>query len=245
MAEATREIIFDTETTGLSARDGDRVIEIGAIELVNRYPTGKVFHVFINPEDREVHPEALEIHGISNDFLKDKPTFKEVSEDFLAFFSSGNLVAHNAEFDAGFLNAELARMGHSGIDPSRIVDTLKIARRKFPGQRNSLDALCARFAIDNSHRDKHGALLDSELLAEVYIELLGGKQASLSLDHENQSADSANASSNLKDGELPKARQRPKPLGSRLTSEEIESHAAFVETLGENALWKKVLAKTQ
>ena len=241
MVEAIREVIFDTETTVLSARDGDRVIEIGAIELVNRYPTGKVFHVFINPEDREVHPDALAIHGISNDFLKDKPNFDEISKEFLAFFSEGSLVAHNAEFDAGFLNAELARLGHPGIDPSRIVDTLKIARRKFPGQRNSLDALCARFAIDNSHRDKHGALLDSELLAEVYLELLGGKQASLSLEHDHRTETGSRDSSANSVSGSGTARQRPDRLPSRLTAEDIERHAAFVETLGENALWKKVL----
>ena len=235
MPDIVREIVFDTETTGLSHKDGDRVVEIGAIELINRYPTGKTYHQFINPEGREVHPDALNVHGISNEFLADKPIFSEIIEDFLAFFSEGSLVAHNAEFDHGFLNAELARQKHPGIDPTRIVDTLKIARRKFPGQKNSLDALCTRFAIDNSHREKHGALLDSELLAEVYLELLGGKQASLTLEpvgtgQVRQENTSSEGSFNLK---------RPSPLKPRLTEEEKSRHAAFIETLGENSIWKK------
>jgi len=171
MVQNIREIIFDTETTGLSAKDGDRVIEIGAIELINRFPTGNIFHVFINPEGKEVHPDALEVHGISNAFLADKPNFADTIGDFDAFFGEGNLVAHNASFDMGFLNAELRRIDRPAIDPNRVVDTLTLARRKFPGQRNSLDALCSRFGIDNSRREKHGALLDSELLAEVYLEL--------------------------------------------------------------------------
>lgn len=240
MAEALREIIFDTETTGLSHRDGDRVIEIGAVELVNRFPTGKTFHMFINPEDREVHPDALNIHGISNDFLKDKPTFAKAIDQFLEFFEEGDLVAHNADFDTGFLNAELARCNHPGIDPTRVIDTLKIARRKFPGQRNSLDALCSRFAIDNSHREKHGALLDSELLAEVYIELLGGKQATLTLEAEISEPTNKNNLNGAAAKTTPTTWQRPSPLKSRLNEEDRIRHKAFVETLGTDPLWKKV-----
>lgn len=234
MVNSLREIIFDTETTGLDAKGGDRIIEIGAIELVNRFPTGKTFHVFINPEDRQVHPEALEVHGISNDFLKEKPLFSKVVDEFEQFFSEGMLVAHNATFDIGFINSELERVSRPPVSKDRVIDTLMIARRKFPGQRNSLDALCSRFGIDNSHREKHGALLDSELLAEVYIELLGGKQASLVLDHSEEIARSENFQQN--NGTV---KQRPNPLPSRLTAEDIENHKAFVETLGENSVWKK------
>ncbi|MEM9332462.1 MAG: DNA polymerase III subunit epsilon [Pseudomonadota bacterium] len=237
MAESLREIIFDTETTGLSAKDGDRVIEIGAIELINRFPSGNTFHIFLNPEGKEVHPDALEVHGISNDFLKDKQTFAEALESFETFFSNGMLVAHNASFDMGFLNAELERLGKSPISNERVVDTLQIARRKFPGQRNSLDALCGRFGIDNSHREKHGALLDSELLAEVYIELLGGKQASLVLEHDLGKSETGTSQSNaasLADF------QRPAPIDVALTPEEIENHREFVESLGDKAIWKKI-----
>ncbi len=235
MAEPLREIVFDTETTGISHKDGDRVVEIGAIELINRYPTGNTYHQFVNPEGREVHPDAFNVHGISNEFLSDKPVFSEVMEEFLAFFSTGSLVAHNADFDHGFLNAELARQKHPGIDPTRIVDTLQIARRKFPGQKNSLDALCNRFAIDNSRREKHGALLDSELLAEVYLELLGGKQASLTLEPVNRKQVSVSPTGN----ETITPVTRSVPLASRLSKEDIERHAELVETLGENAIWNK------
>lgn len=240
MSQALREIIFDTETTGLSHKDGDRVIEIGAVELVNRFPTGKTFHMFINPEEREVHPDALNVHGISNEMLKDKPVFSAVMDEFLDFFSEGNLVAHNADFDTGFLNAELARCGHPGIDPTRVIDTLKIARRKFPGQRNSLDALCSRFAVDNSHREKHGALLDSELLAEVYIELLGGKQATLTLEPSSKNNGNSGSSQNASGPSTVTTWQRPAPLAPRLNHKDLERHQAFVETLGEDPMWKKV-----
>ncbi|MEM7288939.1 MAG: DNA polymerase III subunit epsilon [Pseudomonadota bacterium] len=235
-----REIIFDTETTGLSHKDGDRVIEIGAIELINRFPTGRTYHQFINPEGREVHPDALNVHGISNDFLSDKPTFKEVLDDFVDFFSTGMLVAHNADFDAGFLNSELSRVGRPAISPERIVDTLKIARRKFPGQRNSLDALCSRFAIDNSHREKHGALLDSELLAEVYIELLGGKQASLTLEADQSRSNSSHEEMSNSATQSSKIKARPTPLPPRISREDLERHQAFIDSIGDHALWKKL-----
>ncbi|MEM9278412.1 MAG: DNA polymerase III subunit epsilon [Pseudomonadota bacterium] len=232
-----REIIFDTETTGLSAKDGDRVIEIGAIELINRFPTGNTFHMFLNPEGKEVHPDALEVHGISNEFLNDKPTFADTFKEFDQFFRTGSLVAHNASFDLGFLNAELERIGKPLINTDRVVDTLLIARRKFPGQRNSLDALCSRFNIDNSHRDKHGALLDSELLAEVYMELLGGKQASLVLEHSQREAVSGVQTSNT---ERVVIKPRSRPLPSRLTPDDIKRHEEFVETLGDNPIWKQI-----
>lgn len=237
MLETLREIIFDTETTGLSPRDGDRVIEIGAVELINRFPTGETFHVFINPEGREVHPDALNIHGISNEFLNDKPTFAEILPQFEEFFGSGNLVAHNASFDMGFINSEMNRIGKKPFDPDRVVDTLLIARRKFPGQRNSLDALCSRFDIDNSHREKHGALLDSELLAEVYLELMGGKQASLTLDHSAVEENQKNRSSASASGTVAEA--RPSPLPSRLSQEDIDRHKAFVDQLGDAPVWKR------
>jgi DNA polymerase-3 subunit epsilon len=228
-----REIIFDTETTGLDS-SADRIIEIGAVELENRFITGRNFHVFINPDGREVHPEALAVHGISNEQLADKPKFVEVVQDWLDFTEGATLIAHNAGFDVGFFNAEFARIGFPPIDPDRIVDSLGLARRRHPMGPNSLDALCKRYGIDNSIREKHGALLDSELLAEVYIELVGGKQAALGLD-----TGEANRSGN---GGTPDAgsatlRPRPVPLPSRLTPAEVEAHRALVEGLGENALW--------
>jgi len=239
MADQLREIIFDTETTGLSARDGDRVIEIGAVELINRFPTGKTFHLFVNPDGKEVHPDALQVHGISNEFLQDKPKFNDILDEYLEFFADGNLVAHNADFDIGFLNAELARVNQPAIDPTRVVDTLKIARRKFPGQRNSLDALCNRFAVDNSHREKHGALLDSELLAEVYIELLGGRQATLTLDS-NPNSDTSNIHSSGESGATVNSfGERPRKLPSRISRQELEAHQAFIDSIGDHALWKK------
>ncbi len=231
-----REIIFDTETTGLKPEDGERVIEIGGIELLNRFPTGKTFHVYINPEGREVHPEALRVHGITNEFLADKPRFGDIVDDFVGFFSDADLVAHNAYFDVNFLNHELRRFDKPDIDNDRVVDTLALARRKHPMGSNSLDALCSRYNIDNSTRTKHGALLDSELLAEVYIELLGGRQTSLSLE----SSDYNDANDEQMETSYGLARhERPAPLPQRLTSKEIEAHNAFVESLGENAMWKK------
>lgn len=238
MADILREIIFDTETTGLEARNGDRVIEIGAVELINRFPTGNTFHVYINPGDREVHPEALEIHGLSNAFLKDKPSFQEAFKAFDDFFSTGNLVAHNASFDLGFLNAELDRLRKSPIDQDRVVDTLLIARRKFPGQRNSLDALCNRFGIDNSHRDKHGALLDSELLAEVYIELMGGRQAAFALDH--VATPDTGKTHTRSQNSVSVERTRPNPLPSRLTQEDRLRHQEYIHQLGDDPIWNKI-----
>ncbi len=237
MSEILREIIFDTETTGLKANNGDRVIEIGAVELINRFPSGKTFHVFVNPQGKEIHPEALKVHGISNEFLNDKPNFSDVADDFLEFFSTGSLIAHNASFDTGFLNAELKRLGKPPIDNERVIDTLEIARRKHPMGPNSLDALCSRYNIDNSKREKHGALLDSEILAEVYIELLGGRQASFSLEHENPNSQNSDALVN-EDGSV-QTLQRSKPLLSPLSEEDIKKHRDFVEGFNDNSIWKQ------
>jgi len=231
-----REIIFDTETTGLKAEKGDRIIEIGAIELVNRFPTGKTFHQYINADGQDIHPDAERIHGISADFLADKPVFAEIVDGFLEFFSDAKLIAHNAKFDMGFVNAELRRLSINPIAWTNVIDTLQLARHKHPMGPNSLDALCKRYNIDNSHRTKHGALLDAELLADVYIELLGGKQASLLLD--------ANATGDGEAGQTSskaqKANPRPSPLPSRLNEQTLGEHQTFINTLGEDALWNKI-----
>ena len=232
-----REIIFDTETTGLDNRE-DRVIELGGVELVNRFPTGRTFHKFINPQGRAVHAEAQAVHGISAADLVGKPVFAEIAEEWLAFTDGARLVAHNANFDIGFLNLEFGRLGHPVIDPGRVVDTLALARRKHPMGPNSLDALCRRYGIDNGHRTKHGALLDSELLAEVYIELIGGKQAALILD---SVAVQVNGAGDVADIDITIA-ARPIALPPRLTEADRAAHAGLVATLGEKALWLKVAA---
>ncbi|THF57038.1 DNA polymerase III subunit epsilon [Ollibium composti] len=226
-----REIIFDTETTGLDARE-DRIIELGCVELDNRFPTGRTFHHYINPQGRAINPEAQAVHGIGAEQLVGKPTFGDLAEKFLAFIDGAKLVAHNAGFDMGFINAEFARLGHPAVSQERVVDTLALARRKHPMGPNSLDALCRRYGIDNSHRTKHGALLDSELLAEVYIELIGGKQAALILD----SAARPDAIAVQATVEIVVA-ARPVPLAPRLSEAERAAHAKMVETLGEKALW--------
>lgn len=228
-----REIIFDTETTGLKPSEGHRVVEIGCIETVNRFPTGRTFHQYLNPE-RDMPQEAFAIHGLSSEFLKDKPRFADVADAFCAFLGDeGALVAHNATFDLGFLNAELAAVGRPLIAESRIVDTVVLARRKFPGQRVSLDALCERFGIDNSRRTKHGALLDSEILADVYVELLGGRQSALALDPL-----SARAGARGKGGKRVAA-QRPTPLVWEVSESDLAAHAAFVAEMGKDAVWLK------
>ena len=175
-----REIVIDTETTGLDPRNGDRIVEIAAVELVNHLPTGRVFHHYLNPE-REMSEDAFAIHGLGTEFLADKPRFAEIADSFVQFIDGARLVIHNAEFDLAFLNAELGRLSQAGLGRDRAVDTLALARQKFPGAQASLDALCRRFAIDNSARTKHGALLDAELLSEVYLELIGGRQAGFDL----------------------------------------------------------------
>ncbi|GAA5539592.1 MULTISPECIES: DNA polymerase III subunit epsilon [Brucella/Ochrobactrum group] len=232
-----REIVFDTETTGLERLE-DRVIEIGGVELINKFPTGRTFHKFINPQGRQVHAEALAVHGISNEQLLDKPTFAEILDEFLEFFDGAKLVAHNAMFDLGFMNAELARLGKPEIAAERIVDTLALARRKHPMGPNSLDALCKRYGIDNSHRTLHGALLDSQILAEVYIELIGGKQTALGL-----SQDGGANRDNAADGSAAIVLAvRPAPLAPRISETERAAHAALIEGMGDKAIWKKYLA---
>lgn len=175
-----REIVLDTETTGMDPVRGDKLVEIGCVELMNHLPTGKTYHVYINPE-RDIPAEATAVHGITDDFVKDKPTFGEIVGEFMDFIEGGRLVIHNAEFDMKFLNAELKAFGFPSIDNRRVLDTLRMAREKFPGSPANLDALCRRFGIDNSSRTFHGALLDSQLLAEVYLELLGGRQQGLGI----------------------------------------------------------------
>ena len=236
-----RDVVFDTETTGLSARDGDRVIEIGAIELMNGFPTGRTLHVFVSPEGRPIHPDAQAIHGISDDDVRDAPTFAEHVDAFDAFFGEGRLIAHNAPFDIGFLNAELARLGRPAIDPDRVIDTLAIARSRFPGARNTLDGLCARFGIDASKRDLHGALIDTELLAEVYLELTGGRQGGLALGGPAEAGRGATQGRQVH----PPQRKRPKVLPPRLTDVERAAHRAFIEEMGTDTLWHRIWAREE
>ena len=227
----SREIILDTETTGLDPATGDRIVEIGAVELINHLPTGNTFHVYINPE-RDMPKEAEAVHGLSSAFLRDKPVFSAIVQDFLDFIGDAALIIHNASFDMAFINAELGFLRLPSIPPERVVDTLHIARQKHPGAANSLDALCRRYGVDNSRRTKHGALLDSELLAEVYLELIGGRQTALILEASVARKTVAAVAAQV-------AQQRPVPLPSRLTEEERAAHAAFVAALGEHALWKQ------
>jgi len=228
-----REITLDTETTGLDHRTGDRVVEIGAVELINHIPTGQVFHRYINPM-RSMPVEAYNVHGLSEQFLADKPVFGDVVEEFLAFVDGARLIAHNASFDMGFLNFELGNVGRPALPAELVVDTLMLARKKHPVGSNSLDALCQRYGIDNSRRTKHGALLDAELLAEVYLELIGGRQAFLTLDAEEVGGHAGAISAR----DIP---PRPRPLGPRLTEAEREAHIAFIAEMGEKAIWRKYL----
>jgi DNA polymerase III subunit epsilon len=228
-----REIVLDTETTGLDPFQGHRIVEIGCIELVNRIPTGQSFHRYINPE-RDVPPEAVAIHGLSTEFLKDKPFFTEVAEELAVFIGDAPLVAHNALFDLAFLNAELERAGKLLVQRERLVDTLLLARRKYPGAPNRLDDLCIRCGIDNSRRTKHGALLDAELLAEVYLDLIGARQAQLVLVE--MGADTIGAPI----GPVV-VQARPAALLPRLRAEDCDAHLAFVATLGETAVWREYL----
>jgi DNA polymerase III subunit epsilon len=232
-----REIVFDTETTGLDPRQGDRVVEIGCVELVNHIVTGQTFHVYINPE-RSMPRAAFDIHGLSDEFLSDKPKFGEIARDFAAFIEDARLVAHNADFDVKFLNAEFARLKMPPIANDRVVDTLALAKRKHPGGPNSLDALCNRYGIDNSRRDFHGALLDSELLAEVYVELIGGKQAALGLVTEDVGRAARRGTVDAVTGVVTR-RAREAPLAPRLHDDELAAHRAFVAKMGDAALWRK------
>ncbi len=228
-AHMTREIVLDTETTGLSPASGDRVVEIGCVELVNHVPTGRTYHVYLNPE-REMSADAQRVHGLDDAFLADKPKFHEEAGNFMEFVGDGTLIIHNAPFDMGFLNAELERSGRKPLS-NEVIDTVQLAREKHPGARVSLDALCKHYGIDNSRRSLHGALLDSEILAEVYLELIGGRQVALALSAEVMSSGSGQ---NL----APQARaQRPIPLQPRLTLEEQQAHVAFIAKMGDQALW--------
>ncbi|MGH1419555.1 MAG: DNA polymerase III subunit epsilon [Hyphomicrobiaceae bacterium] len=230
-----REIVLDTETTGLKAQGGDRIVEIGCVELVNRIPQPiNEFHVYINPE-RDMPREAEAVHGLSTQFLSDKALFADVADQFLNYIGDDMLIIHNAGFDIGFLNAELDRLGKPLIQSDRVLDTLALARRKHPGGQNTLDALCKRYGIDNSNRVKHGALLDSWLLAEVYLELIGERQASLSLA--SSVAQKTNGDPTAARRVKTKAAQRKKALPNCLTVEDIETHRVYVETLGEGAIW--------
>jgi DNA polymerase III subunit epsilon len=241
-----REIVLDTETTGLDPAEGDRIVEIGAVELVNHLPTGRTWHQYINPE-RGMPRGAFEVHGIGHDILdppgppvpggvtlRDKPVFSRIAKAFLDFIGDAQLVIHNAAFDMKFLNAELERAGLPGLPATRATDTLMIARARFPGSPASLDALCRRFGIDNSMREKHGALLDSEILAEVYLELVGGRQPDLVL---GTTPDVRMPGSTESTNWRP--RPRPTPLPARITAAESEAHSAMIAAMGEKALWKQ------
>ena len=229
----TREIVLDTETTGLNPA-GDRIVEIGCVELVNHIPTGRRFHAYLNPE-RDMNEEAFEVHGLSDAFLKTQPRFAEKADEFLAFIRDTPLIAHNAGFDRSFLNEELKRVGLPTLPDDRFIDTVMIARDLNPGARVSLDALCKQFGIDNSRRTLHGALLDSEILAEVYLELIGGRQVAMSLVAETRLPFAETATG------YPVARPRETPLAPRITAAEIAAHVALVATLGADALWGKYL----
>ena len=226
-----REIVLDTETTGFEPDQGDRIVEIGAVELWNHLPTGKTYHQYINPE-RSMPEEAFAVHGLGDEFLSDKPVFKEIAQAFVDFVQGDKLVIHNASFDMKFLNAELGWVGLPKMPMSQAVDTLAIARNKYPGSPASLDALCRRFNIDNSARTLHGALLDSEILAEVYLELIGGRQPDFAL--------SRSIEGDGPSGEAWRPRPRERALSSRISQKEAAAHDAFVEKLGDGALWKKL-----
>ena len=232
-----REVVLGTETTGLDPLRGDRLVEIGCVEIFNRMPTGQSFHRHINPE-RDMPAEAFAVHGLSTEFLASKPLFSEVVDEFLEFLADAPLVIHNASFDISFINAELDRIKRPAIPRERLVDTLLLARRKHPGVSNRLDDLCSRYAIDNSRRTKHGALLDAELLAEVYVDLIGARQSQLILASETTEIRVGAA------GETPR-RQRPTPLVVRITDTDREAHRAFVATLGEKPIWMEYLPAGQ
>jgi DNA polymerase III subunit epsilon len=228
-----REIILDTETTGLDPQSGHRLVEVAGVELENLVATGRTFHSYIDPQ-RAVPDDAVRIHGLTTEFLAGKPLFRDICSDLLAFLGDARLVIHNAEFDMKFLNAELRAVGRDPLGMDRVLDTLALARRKHPGASNSLDALCARYRIDNSRRTKHGALLDSEILAEVYIELMGGRQTNLALGEIRKKA-------------MTRVEPAPVPVSfqtrSLLTQGDIDKHAAIRTALGEKAVWNKYLAR--
>ena len=227
-----REIVLDTETTGFEPAEGDRIVEIGAVELMNHMPTGRTYHQYINPQ-RSRPAEAFAVHGLGDDFLRDKPLFRDIAQEFVDFVGDAKLVIHNAKFDMKFLNAELSWVNRPLLPMDQAIDTVEMARRKFPGSPASLDALCRRFGIDNSARTLHGALLDSEILAEVYLELIGGRQPGLVL-RSGEGSGPDNSRTVWTPG------PRPQPLPGRLTDAEAAAHEAFVEAMGDGALWRKV-----
>ena len=234
-----REIALDTETTGISPRDGHRIIEIGALELMHHLPTGRKLHLYINPE-REIDDGAVAVHGITSDFLADKPVFADIVDEFLGFVGDDPMVIHNASFDMGFLNAELKRLDRPVLPMTQSIDTLIMARKKFPGAQANLDALCRRFGIDNSHRDLHGALVDADLLAAVYIELLGGRQPGLSLDSDNQTqaGDQGASNSIYSDPSFHLDAKKLRPIRAHApTAEELKAHAKFLKEL-KNPIWQ-------
>lgn len=225
-----REIVLDTETTGFEPEQGDRIVEIGAVELFNHMPTGRTYHQYIDPK-RAMPEEAFKVHGLGDDFLRGKPVFAEIADAFLEFVGTAKLVIHNAAFDMKFLNAELRWVNKRQLPWEQAIDTLAIARKKFPGSPATLDALCRRFNIDNAARTLHGALLDSEILAEVYLELIGGRQPDLVLEKGQTAGSDAHTAW--------RAAPRPTPLPARLTPEEAAAHEAFLDTLGDAPLWRK------
>ncbi len=241
-----REVVLDTETTGFEPFEGDRIVEIGAIELIGHVPTGRTYHQYINPK-RSMPAEAFSVHGIGPDLLeppqepkpgqetlRDKPVFADIAQAFVDFVGDAKLIIHNAAFDMKFLNAELGWVNRPLLPMDQALDTLAIARRRFPGSPASLDALCRRFGIDNSSRTLHGALLDSEILAEVYLELIGGRQPDFALAADTRSTSDASAVDDWRP--VP----RPEPLPSRIREKEAAAHAAFIDSLGDGALWKKL-----
>ncbi|NDA08281.1 MAG: DNA polymerase III subunit epsilon [Alphaproteobacteria bacterium] len=229
----TREIVLDTETTGLNPAEGHRIVEIGALEMINHVPTGKTFHVYINPE-RPIDPDAIAVHGITDERVAGEPVFADIADAFIEFLGASKLVIHNASFDMGFINAELERLGQPQLPADRAIDTLMLARRKFPGAQASLDALCRRFNIDNSHRELHGAMVDTDLLADVYIELIGGRQPGLTLNVSDQ------AVATDQTGSMPSvSRTMRPPRPHDATADEIAAHNAFIDRLPD-PLWRQV-----
>ena len=226
-----RQIVLDTETTGLDPGNGDRLVEIACVEIINTVPTGQFFHAYIDPQ-RDMPEEAFRIHGLSGEFLRGKPTFEQTVDEFLNFIEDSQLVIHNAEFDMRFINSELKKSGRDLLPMGRVIDTLSIARRKYPGSANSLDALCNRFKIDNSKRTKHGALMDAELLAEVYSELSGGRQVSLVLSSEIKSSGPV-----VSHVVLP----RSAPVPTLLDEDQKKAHRSFIEAMGSKAIWLRYL----
>ena len=230
----TRQVVLDTETTGLSPATGDRLVEIGCVELVNHLPSGRTYHVYLNPQ-RSMPEEAFRVHGLSDEFLADKALFSTVAEEFRAFIDDATLIIHNAPFDMGFLNAELTNLGQPKLT-NTVIDTVMLARERHPGARVSLDALCKHYGIDNSRRALHGALLDSEILAEVYLELIGGRQAGLALVTENRISGADAIAS------MVAALRRPVPLPPRISDAELAAHAALIAAMGADALWNEYRA---